>query len=227
MAGLFKAIGNWFRGKKDVAAQKMSDPVRDGRFAIEDSEKRVQEFQTKVAKFMAVNKALDREIKAQESEIEKWLGIAKKAASAGNQNDVTQAVQAKQRAETVLKEKQKQFNQNEAILSQLRQQIQTAVAKVAQAKSNYSQLVARSEGAKVRKELAQASSNFGGGAGPLAELDDLQKAVDTEETEAEAFEEMASTSAGARGLEDKYGVTATSATVDDEVAKLMSEAKKK
>lgn len=226
MPSLLKAIGNWLRGKRDEAAEKLADPIRDGKFAIEDSERRVQEFQAKVAKFMAVNKQLDREIQAQKAEVEKWLSIARKAASAGNSADVAQAVEAKQQAEKVLLEKRKQYDANEAILRQLRQQIQTAIAKVASAKSNYAQLVARHEGAKVRKELAQAASSFGG-SGPLAQLDDLQKAVDATETEAEALEEMARTAQGPKSLEDKYGAMATSASVDEEVARLMAEAAKK
>jgi phage shock protein A len=226
MPSLLKSIANWFRGKKDVAADKLADPIRDGKFAIEDSEKRVQEFQTKVAKFLAVNKQVAREIDAQKKDIDKWAGIARKAAAAGSEPDVVQAVAARQRAEAILKEKQAQFDRNEQIIAQLRQQVQTALAKVAQARSNYAQLVARHEGAQVRKELAQAASDFGS-SGPLAELDNLQKAVDAKETEAEAFEEMAQTSAGPKSLEDKYGAAASSASVNDEVARLMAEAKKK
>ncbi len=223
MASLFKSISNWFRSKKDKAAKSLSDPIRDGKYAIEDSEQKIREFQTKVAKFMAVNKQLEREIDAQRREIDKWLNIARKAAAAGNQSDVAQAVEAKQRAEGVLEEKQKQFDKNEAILANLRRQVQIAIAKVAKARSNHAQLVARHQGAQVRKELAQAATEFGGGAGPLSELDDLQKAVDAEEAEAEAFEEMATTTAGSSALEEKYSAGST-ATVNDEVARLMAEA---
>jgi phage shock protein A len=221
--GLLKSLSRWFRGQKDQAARALADPIRDGKFAIEDSERKVREFQSKVARFMAVNKQVHREIESQRQQVEKWTNIARKAAAAGNEADVVQAVEAKQRAEQVLGEKQKQFDQNEVIVNQLRKQMQMALSKVAKAKANYAQLVARHEGAQVRKELAQAASNFGSGEGPLAELNDLQKAVDTEETEAEAYEELASTSTGPLSLEDKYGGS-SSATVDAEVAALMAQA---
>lgn len=221
--GLLKAISRWFRGKKDKAAKALADPIRDGRFAIEDSERRVRGFQSKVARFMAVNKQLARDIDIQRREIDKWTNIARKAAAAGNQDDVVQAVEAKQRAEVVLQEKEKQHARNEEIVKQLRKQLQLAMTKVAKARSNYAQLVARHEGAQVRKELAEAAMDFGS-EGPLAELDDLQKAVDAEETEAEAIEEMIGTSVGATSLEDKYG-SSSSSSVNDEVARLMAEAK--
>ncbi|MGF1577777.1 MAG: PspA/IM30 family protein [Gemmataceae bacterium] len=224
MPSLFKSISNWFRGKKDQAAEALANPIRDGKFAIEDSEKRVRQFQSKVAKFIAVNKQLEREIDTQQREVDKWMTIARKAAAAGNEADVTQAIEAKQRAEQVMQEKQKQYQRNEQIVDQLRKQVQTAIAKVAKAKANYSQLVARHEGAQVRKELADAASDFGS-EGPLAELDDLQKAVDQEETEAEALEEMATVSSGPTSLEEKYN-TASSSSVQDEVSLLMAQAKK-
>ena len=39
MASLIKAIKNMIRGKKDSVAQSLADPVNDGKFAIEDSER--------------------------------------------------------------------------------------------------------------------------------------------------------------------------------------------
>lgn len=225
MASLFKALSNWWRAKKDQAAEAIQDPIRDGKFAIEDSEKKIKEFQSKIVKFMAINRQLEREINNQQVEVNKWSGIAHKAAASGNMDDVTQAVEAKQQAQSVLDEKSSQHSKNAEIVHQLRKQLQIAAAKVARAKSNYSQLVARHQGAMVRKELAQAANEFGGD-GPLAELDDLQKAVDAEETEAEAFEELACATQGSENLFEKYGSN-SSATVQDEVARLMAQAKQK
>ncbi len=45
MASLFKAIGNMFREKRDNAAKALADPVRDGKFAIEDSSVKCDEKQ--------------------------------------------------------------------------------------------------------------------------------------------------------------------------------------
>ena len=41
---VFQAIYNWFRAKNQEAAAAMSDPVRDGKLAITDSEKQIEEF---------------------------------------------------------------------------------------------------------------------------------------------------------------------------------------
>jgi len=84
------------------------------------------------------------------------------------------------------------------------------------------------EGAKVRQELAKASSSFDSGASPLAALDNLEREVETLETEAEAWEELSTDPAAEaqKSLEDKYGDAGT-AEVNDEVAKLMAAAQKK
>ena len=99
---------------------------------------------------------------------------------------------------------------------------------MAGAESNLVRLNARLEGAKVRQELAKASSSFAGGDSPLAALDNLEKEVNTVETEAEAWEELSvdATEQSQQSLESKYG-SAGSTAVDDEVARLMESAKKK
>ena len=55
MPKLFKALGNWVRAKDEEAAKAMSDPVRDSRFAIDDSKKQIGEFTGKIASLIAEN----------------------------------------------------------------------------------------------------------------------------------------------------------------------------
>ena len=49
MASFIKAFSNMLRGVKDEVADKMADPVRDGKLAIEDSEKQIAKFTEQVA----------------------------------------------------------------------------------------------------------------------------------------------------------------------------------
>ena len=78
------------------------------------------------------------------------------------------------------------------------------------------------EGAKIRTELAKASSEFNAGKSPLSALDDLERSVEEKESEAEAWEEMvgAEHSGSADDLAAKYDTPASA--LDDEVAKLMA-----
>ena len=222
MASLFKAISNVVRGAKDDLAKKIADPVRDGKIAIADSEKQIADFTSKIAKLVAENKRLIKQRDEAAAEVEKFTRIAQKAAQAGNEADVRSALEMKTRADERVLSLTAEVEKSEQLTSMLRDQLGKARAKVAQAKSNMTRMSARVEGAKIRTELAKASSEFGGGKSPLGALDDLEKSVEEQESEAEAWEEMvgAEQQGGAEDLAAKYNTPASA--LDDEVAKLMA-----
>ena len=222
MASLFKAISNVVRGAKDDLAKSMADPVRDGKLAIADSEKQVAEFTSKIAKLVAENKRLIKQRDEAAEEAEKFTRIAQKAAQAGNEADVRSALEMKTRAAQRVETLTTEIEKSEQLTSMLRDQLGKARAKVAQAKSNMTRMSARVEGAKIRTELAKASSEFNAGKSPLSALDDLEKSVEEQESEAEAWEEMVGMEqqGSADDLASKYDTPASA--LDDEVAKLMA-----
>ncbi|OVE81396.1 hypothetical protein BVY04_03455 [bacterium M21] len=228
MENLIKALSNMIRHKKDQIAGVMTDPVVDGKFAIEDSERQIAEFTTKIARLIAETRKLTKDKETAEEDIARYLTIAKKAAEKGEEEDVRQAVTMKSKAEQRKETLDAEIIKNGKLTDKLRGQLNNARVKVADAKSNLSRLSARMEGAKVRKDLAKASTSFSGETSPLAALDDLQKAVETKESEAEAWEEIAETDESNKGqkLEDKY-LGEGDGAVDKEVAALMATASKK
>lgn len=225
MASLFKAISNVMRGAKDDLAKTMADPVRDGKIAIADSEKQVGEFTSKIASLVAENKRLIKQRDAAVQDVEKYTRIAQLAAQAGNEADVRSSLEMKARADERVASLTVEVEKSEQLTTMLRDQLGKARAKVAQAKSNMTRMSARVEGAKIRTELAKASSEFNAGKSPLGALDDLEKAVETQESEAEAWEEMVGmeNEGSADDLASKYNAPASA--LDDEVAKLMAASK--
>lgn len=227
MAKLFKALGSWMRAKDEEAAKALADPVRDSRFAIDDSKKQIADFTGKIASLIAENKRLQRDATAAQAEVDKFQSIAQRAAGAGEEDDVRSALERQQASRERLTTLQSEIERNDGLLTQLRTQLNQARAKVAAAESNLARLGARLEGAKVREELGKASSAFNTGDSPLAALDDLERQVEEKETEAEAWEEISTDPEAEkeRSLEEKYSEGSTS-DVDAEVAKLMAAAKK-
>lgn len=228
MAKILKAVSNWFRAKDEDAAKALSDPVRDSRFAIEDSKKQIADFTAKIAQLVASNKRLERERDESAAEVDKFQRFAERAAEAGDENDVRQALEHRSQADQRVLTLTSEIERNYQLIAQLREQLNKARARVANAESNLVRLSARMEGAKVRTELAKASSAFDSGSSPLAALDNLEKQVDTLETEAEAWEELSAEPGrdAQKSLEEKYG-SGGRADVSNEVARLMEAAKKK
>jgi phage shock protein A len=221
MASIIRAVGNWFRSKRDSAAEALGDPARDSKFAIEDSKAKVAEFTAKLAKLAAETHRLERERDNAATEIAKWQRIAEKAAAENEVDDARTALKNKADAakrETTLAD---EITRNEEVTAKMRDQLNAARAKIAQAESNRVRLVARLEGAKVRQELAKARTEFNSDASPLAALDDLQRTVDTVESEADAWEDIAGDDAKEKDLEKKYEDAPANAAIEAELEALM------
>lgn len=190
MGKLFSAIKNVFRERRDQAAEALGDPVRDGRFAIEDSEKQIVSFRTEVARLR--KETIKQEAQRKEALLEKkkYDGLAKQAAAKGNAEDVGAFAAKVQEWDLKVKEFKTQIDKNNEVTTNLRRQLDAADTKVQRAKSNHQALAARKKGADIRNSLAKASSQFNTSQGGLAALDALEDAVLDSEAEAEALEEM-------------------------------------
>lgn len=224
MAGLFKSFSNLIRGKSMEMSKKMADPVRDSKLAIQDSEKLIADFTSRIAKLVAQNRSLIKERNEAEAEVKKYQGFAEKAAETGNVDDARRSLELKAESTRQLERLNSEITRNDQLISNLRNQLSKARAKVASAKRNVVGLEARNEGAKIRTELAKASSDFNASDSPLASLDDLEKQVNEKESEAEAWEELTENVDESQSLAEKYG-TGSSSEVDDELAKLMGSKK--
>ena len=221
MSGLFKSLSNLFRWKKKGLVKSLADPIRDGYLAIEDAEKMVVNFSGKLAEIMAGNKQLQREQKTAEGNVSKYQAIAEKAAIAAEEDDARLALEMKASAKKLIGTLEEEISRNAIVIAQLKDQLTKANARVSEAKRNMLNLEARYLGAGMRKGIAKTSSDFGSG-GPLQSLDDLDKAVNATEAEAEAWEELNHESGKASGdsLAEKYSVKSTE--VEDELALLLA-----
>ncbi len=204
---VFQALFNWFRAKNKEAAEAMSDPVRDGKLAISDSEKQIEEFTSKIATLIAETKNLEKQASDSAADVAKYQAVAAAALRAGNESDARDAITLKQKAEQVAQNHAAQVAANKDLVTKLREQLNAARLKVATAKGNITQLQARASAAKIRTDLAKAASAFQSNKGGLAALDDLEKSVKKQESVAEAYEELsASTAPAGQALMEKYAV---------------------
>ncbi len=207
---------NKFRAASDEAADKLKDPVAEGKFAIEDSKARLVKFRESITSALASNKMLEKDAVNADAESKKWANIARLAVESGNDQDAKDALAKRQTFDAKVKHLRTQIAQNSTVIEKTREQMRKIEDKIAAAESNHSILTARLEATKVRKGLTAAQANLTDGSNPLAALDQLEKEVNTQEAQADAFEEIAGV--GKESLEEKY--SATSSDVDEELSKL-------
>lgn len=218
--GLFRAVSNYFREKKDEAAEAIGDPVRDAKYDIIDAGKQIDGFESDIQRLMKENNNRKKELTGAKDEMKKWGNIAAEAAAEGNVEDVESCITKKQAAETQVKAFKDEIQKNDKTIAHLRTQLGQARNKIAKAKSQQATLAARISGGKLRTSLAKSASGMDGG--PLARLGNLETAARDAESDAEAWEELKTDDSD--NLEEKYG--SGDSNVDDEVAKLMAKHKK-
>lgn len=223
---LFRSIKNLFRGKADELADALADPVRDGKLAIKDSEKQIEGFTNQIAKVMAETKKLEKDLANSKKDSEKWMEVAKNAAAAGDEDAARHALEKKQMAEQRVQTLTVEVDKSQKLVAQLREQLNNSKARLSKAKNNLSRLEARSSAAEIRKEFAKAQTDFNSNRDGLAALDDLEKAVNSEEAEAEAFEELAGSTEEAKSEDILAKYSQPTSEVDDELAALMASSKK-
>lgn len=187
---LFKEVQSWLRGYDERAAAAMADPVRDGRFAIEDAKKEVGGFTSQIAKLVAGTKELQHRAKDAQASVEKFESIATKAGKANDAAGVKEALTLKARSQAQFMAFQHEIDANTKLETNLRAQLQKMQEKINNAESDSIRLEARITSGTIRAEVARNATGAGTGKG-LGALDDLSRAANKSEAEAEAWEDMA------------------------------------
>lgn len=227
MGKLWKALSNKIRGARDDAAESLKDPVREGKFAIEDSEKEVIQFQSSLSKHIAATNLLKKQLADTKTQSKKYDGFAKQAAKKiqGGDSKATellqQAVTKKNEADATCKRLQNEVTINEQSEKNLRKQLNDAKSKIARAKQNIHVRTAQLQGAEMRKKLAAGANALGASSG-LGALDDLDRAVDEATAEADAIDSL--NASPDDELEAAFGDG--SVEVDDDMAKYLAAASK-
>jgi len=200
MGKLWNALKNTWREKKDEAAEKLADPVRDGKFAIEDAKKQEAEFTRQVAEHIAAIKRMERDRAESEAQMKKYDKLAKTFAKKIEEGDDSQmknleaAAQKVEQFKAKMTELKKGIETNEGHRRKLESDLNQVRNRIATAEQNYHTLAARQKAAEMKKKLAESKAKLETGMGGLSALDELQNAVDVTETQAEAIEELAGVS---------------------------------
>jgi len=223
MGKLLNNLVNIFRDGKNQVADKLTDPIRNGRLAIEDAEAQINSLAAKVAEIGKNTNLTNTKLADAKKDVDKFDRIATAAAKAGNMEDVKQAVQAKKNAEALVATYTDVVKKNEATKQVLVDQISSLEVKKEAGRSNLARLEASLASDKLREESAKADV-LGQSQTTFNSLDELQTAADGAKASADAWEATRDSLHPAQKLEEKYDVSGS--PVDDEVAKYMDAAKK-
>lgn len=147
--------------------------------ALQDAEKQVSGFRTKIAELMSKKAELDEDLGYAEEEVAKWTLIVQSAVKTEKESNVRTAVQSRLEAEQVRDRIGQQARKMSHIVEGLEEQLRFAQTRIDDAKANRTTLGVRLDAAKIRENLADKNIN----------LADLEDETIRREATAEAYEE--------------------------------------
>ena len=201
MFRLWKALSYWFRSLFGKTTALISDPVRDSQFQIEDAEKERDRFENRIAKLLANNRKIERELNQEVGQVSKWDIIIKKAVAANNRDDARKALVNKTSAESRVNVLKVQLTESRAEAEKLKDDLEHFNIKIENAKRSSTMLAARLEGAQIRSAITSGGSDINSA---FAALDNLEKMANEAVDMAEAHTELSSSPFG---LIEKYDST--------------------
>jgi phage shock protein A len=154
-----------------------------------------------------------------------WEAKAKMALSKGDQELAKQALARKVKADEDLNNYKEMYESISAQTDAIGDQVEVLRAKLEEAKSRQAMLIARSQMAETKKNLAKAAGGFDGNSS-MEKFQKMEEKIERKEAEADAFTEIAGNNlAGGSGddLRDSFEKLESDAKVDAELQRLMAE----
>ena len=214
--------------------QRLSDllksNVNDLIDRAEDPEKMVMQTElTKATQNYGKAKASERLAEKKYLEAQKissdWEAKAKMALAKGDQELAKQALARKVKADEDLNNYKEMYESISAQTEAIGDQVEVLRAKLEEAKSRQAMLIARSQMADTKKNLAKAAGGFDGNSS-MEKFQKMEEKIERKEAEADAFTEIAGNNlAGGTGddLRDSFEKLESDAKVDAELQRLMAE----
>lgn len=204
---------------------KAEDPEKMIDQYLRNLENDLASVKAETASMMAEEKAAKRKVDECESEIAKMGEYAKKAVTAGNDDEAKQFLAKKAELTNKITALTEQYEAAQANSAKMRSMHEKLDSDIADVKSRRDMLKAKAKVAQTQQKLNQLGSGINSAGNNMAAFDRMEEKVNKMLDEADAMAELNKMPA-ADATEDlikKYDSQAQSSSVDDELAKLKAE----
>lgn len=213
--GIFSRISDIFKSNVNDALDKAEDPEKMLKQMIIEMEESVNKATLAVANSIANEKSLERKLEKARLEMNDWEKKAVQALQANREDLARAALEKKNIAVKNVADLEPIHQTAKVTADKMRQQLNSLKAKLDEARSRQSTLIARSQAAKAQKQIAQSFSGVGSDA--FSKFDKYEGKIEQLESQAEAFETLAGENTK---LEDEFKMLNTSASVDGDLLAL-------
>jgi phage shock protein A len=225
---IFKRIQDIISANLNDLVAGYEDPEQMLRQAVREMEDAIHKARPDVAKAMANEKTIGRELAANSSQASTWEERAVAAVESGDDKLARKALERKKEYEKIVAALTDQNIAAQEASQMLRRQLEAMEAKLADAQRRLSTLVARNRAAEIRTKMATADVAVRlDEDDAFAKFDRLSKKVEMAEAEAEAMAELARARKPAEeSIQEVAEPKAADLDIDAELAALKRKAKK-
>jgi phage shock protein A len=213
--GIFARVSDIFKANVNDLLDKSEDPEKMIKQMVIEMEEAVGKATMAVGQAIANEKMLQKQVEDKKKGSDEWQKKAIQAVNAGRDDLAKQALEKKNQFTKASGDLEPLLNEAKNTSTNLRSQLDKLRAKLEEVRLRQNTLIARSQAAKAKKQIAASVSGIGDDA--FANFDKYEQKIVKQESEAEALAEMAGQDTR---LEDEFNKLSTGAVVDDELAQL-------
>lgn len=227
--GIFKRISDIISANFNDLVEEYEDPEQMLRQAVREMEEAIARARPDVARAMANEKTISKELASNKAQCQSWDGRARSAVESGDDALARKALERKKEYEKIVAALQDQQIAAQEASQMLRRQLEAMEAKLNDAQRRLSTLVARNRAANIRSKMATADVAVRlDDDDAFSKFDRLSRKVEMAEAEAEAMAELARGSKQAREPEpSQVEAPSSDQDIDAELAALKKGMKSK
>lgn len=211
----FNRISDIFKANLNDALDKAENPELMLKQMVIEMEESVNKTALSVANAIANEKNLSHKLEKANSEQTDWEQKAMQALQAGREDLARAALEKKAVYARNVADLEPIYTSAKSTTEKLRGQLEQLKNKLEEARMRQSTLIARSQSAKAQKEINQAFAGIGADA--FSKFDKYEERIETLESQAEAFGELAGDNTK---LDDEIKQLSNNSTVDSDLLAL-------
>ncbi len=223
--GVFRRLSDILKSNVNDLIDRAEDPEKMVKQVIIDMQTELNKATQNYGKAKASERLAEKKYLEAEKISADWEAKAKAALSKGDQELAKQALARKIKADEDVANYKEMYESISDQTEAIGNQVEVLKAKLEEAKSRQAMLIARSQMAETKKNLAKASGSFDGNSS-FEKFQRMEEKIERKEAEADAFTEIAGGALnGGSGddLKDSFEKLESEAKVDAELQRLMAE----
>jgi len=215
---IFGRVADIFKANINDILDRAEDPEKMIKQMVLEMEEAVNKATLAVGQAIANEKSLERQYTKQNAQVNDWQQKAIQAVNAGRDDLAKQALERKNTIGRNVVDLERMLGEARSTATTLRGQLDQLKSKLDEARMRQNTLIARSQAAKAKKQIAQSFAGVGSDA--FSKFDKLEQRVEKTEAEADAFAQLAGENTS---LEDQFRQLGTGTAVDDDLAALKAQ----